>query len=83
MELRTNTHTHTHKDKGTHTLSSKRKREEPEHQTIVINTLSSSGNLSKFAQETLKKPAFNNESKEKLAVKLNSLNDRKARSKSN
>ena len=61
----------------------KKKKEEPEHQTIAINTLSSSGNFSKFAKEMLKKPAFNNKSKEKVALKLNSLNDKKTRSKSN
>ena len=61
----------------------KKKKEEPEHQTNAINTLSSSGNFSKFAKEMLKKPAFNNKSKEKVALKLNSLNDKKTRSKSN
>ena len=58
---------------------SKRQREE---YTIVINTPSSNGDSSTLrkkkktlAQETLEAPAINNTSKEKLALKLNSLND--------
>ena len=58
---------------------SKRQREEPEHQTIVINTPSLNGNSSTLVQETLEVPACNNKLKEKLALKLNSLNDIKAR----
>ena len=52
------------------------------HQTIVINTPSSSGNLSTPAQEKLEKPVFNSKSKEKLALKLNSLNHKKGKYKS-
>ena len=54
---------------------SKRQREEPEEHTIVINTPSSNGDSSTLAQETLEVPAINNKSKEKLALKPNSLND--------
>ena len=57
-------------------------REKPERQTIVINTPSSSGNWSTFAQEALVIPAFHNKSKEEISLKLNSLNRKKARCES-
>ena len=61
---------------------SKRQIEKPEHQAIVINTPNLNSHSSALAQETFEVPPFKNKSKEKLALKLNSLNDRKARYKS-
>ena len=59
--------------------TSKRQREQPEHQTIVINSPSSNGNSLTLAQETLGVPAIINKLKEKLASKLNSLNEKKTK----
>ena len=49
--------------------------ENPESQVLVVNT----GTSSSLSQETLQIPTSDFRCKEKLALKLNSLNDRKAR----
>lgn len=46
---------------------------------IVINTPSLSGSSSALAQEMLEVSTFNDKLKEKVALKLNSLNDKKPR----
>ena len=47
---------------------SKRQRQEPEDQTIGINTLSLNDNSSTLVQEMVEVPACNNKSKEKTIV---------------
>ena len=53
----------------------KRQREDPESQVLVVNTRTS---LS-LSQEALQIPTSDFRCKEKIALKLNSLNDKKAR----
>ena len=53
----------------------KRQRKDPKNQVLVGNTETSSS----FSQETLQVPANNFRCKEKIALKLNSLNEKKGK----
>ena len=53
----------------------KHQREDPKSQVLVVNT----GTLSLLSQETLQIPTSDFRCKEKIALKLNSLNGNKAR----